>query len=296
MITRRKFLRAGALFLPAAAMGQIAVPNRRVFVNPACSGTNFTAADFEPWRYNSGCGWNGLPLITSVTGEVPQFKTRQMQNCNRPCLSTIGYSWERKLIIGNDWSQIRIGWLIQSDATAGTFIYNLRLGMINNLKAWNTAGCNFIGMQLGGGSNWTYSVGEYVTSGANEVFGSTNVSTANSSAQQLLGATNVATADSFHRNLGYVELTKGSPNYTVECYVVRAASEAKQDMTEKDLDYGLGLASGGAMSISGIGLAYGASTMAFSETNGNLDTVIAYFDATGTSPTNLFAVAAKKIS
>lgn len=295
MITRRKFLRAGALFIPAAAVGQ-GIPNRRVFTNPSDVVNNFTAADFLPWRLNAGVGWDGLPVIFSFTGNAPWFVQRTTAFFNRPCLNAIGYSWGRKLALGNNWSQIRLGFLYQSDSAAGGFIYNLRFGMINALKGWNTAGCNFIGVQLGGGSNWGYSANQYVVSGANEVFGSTNISTANVSAQQLLGAANVMTADSGHRSLTYVELTKGTPNYTVQIYTVRAAGEAVQDMNEQDLHYGLGLASGADMGISGRALVYGTSTMAFSETNGNLDTVMAYFDATGSKATNLMAIGVRKIA
>lgn len=301
---RRKFLKAGLLWLPSVALGQSV--NAIKWRQPETGqGQNWIAADFFSFSTNNGIGWSEDGTFETVSGNSASPSKNLTTNEETAAGYLFGQQsrWKRQLQILNNWTQIRIGLISWVTAAAGITDYGILCGMVNHSHfAFDGSSSNFVGSFHGtGGGAWTFNANagnSFILAASSDSYACTNISGVNNFV--TYGAAtgpNFMTSASQHRNLQFTEITKGTPNYTVASWAVRNAGDAIQDMTLADLNTGLGLASGADMTISGRTLTLKSTTLAMSEAAGNLDSVnISLGGATAGFPSTLFAVAVRKIA
>lgn len=310
MISRRKFLRAGALFLPAAAIGQV-VPNRKLFVYPgnsyglaSANMNNFSAVDLLRFGVWGGSGWNG-PAVLSNT---PTYENRVIGdgagNSGSSVLAYVGstgstFQWGRKPTFGANWTQLRIAWLTSVDCTAASFAGgNLLCGVTNNYKDWGVSSSNFVGYMAGGGAAWSRisnSGHDFYTSGTSDRYAVTNINGTFGNVSYGAGSPpDCYASNAFRRTINMVDITKGSPNYTVDSWSMES-NGVNADYNEFWLNQLLGVAAATSLVIGSTTVQYGGSaSIAFTETN-PVDTIKFFGQATGANPV-LYAVGIRKIS
>ncbi len=217
----------------------------------------------------------------------------------------------RPLSIGNNWSKLRLGLMLalSPNGTSSLTGCSLVVGVCSAATPFNTTGGyaaastgNFIGVDIvtdGGGAGpgtLSYNAGA----------GNPYYSTLYSGARRRVGTTDtfVAAANSTHavtqntgtlqrRTLLYVEITKGSPNYTVKYYAANGAL-AMQDFSERDFLDGLEQAGTPVVNTQTM-FASSAMAVACDETAGVFDTVNLFWNRT-TYPLELYALAAFRIA
>ena len=213
--------------------------------------------------------------------------------------------WVRPLSMGNNWSHIRIGllWAVTGSSTIGTS-NGFAIGVCSGTThPFNDPACtNFVGIYNNGGlffnSNapnnyWTLT--SSMGHGATKV-GSTLALTA-SNMPDSVGMMLPAVGGTNRRGLLYVDIIKGSPNYTIwwEQYT-NSGSNPTVDFTVANLKSGL-TQTVGSITVAGVIFndGNGAQTIACSESPGIFDTIDIYSNFAG-NPMQIYEVAIQKIS
>lgn len=310
MKSRRTFLRSltSGLFLPAA-YGQVLINNNSWREPSSGQGKNWDAVDFFTSNSIRGYGWQGDPIFQTSSGNPPTHVT----NVSTFEGDTPGYligqlsRYIRKLSIGNNWTKIRLVSLYSVLATSAPADYGVLLAVANfpNVlfvgSTQNGVGC-FHGT---GGSGWTYSGGSgaYILSGSSDSYAMTDINGVSNfiSYGAPTAGVNVMTAQTGHKNMQVLDITKGSPNYTVDSYAIRAAGNANYDFTFKNLNDALVATGGADMGFSGPNgsstLTFKTTTIAMSESAGALNAAYCSFGGgTAGFPSYLYAIAVKKLA
>lgn len=227
-------------------------------------------------------------------------------------LSLAGEEYLRKLSIGNNWSVLRIGamWAVTPDGTNNLATCALQLGVCTADATFaNTAGfsaastTNYIGELLsdsgGAGSPGTLT---YTANSGNPYFTSTF---AGAIRRVATTTTNNVPASTSHiipsntgstqrRGLMYIDITKGSPNYTTKPYFTTAAQGGSRDFSYAH--FLSGLETSGTPVCDAVTLTTAtAATIACSESAGNFDTVSVWWNR-ASFPLHLYALAVRRVS
>lgn len=211
--------------------------------------------------------------------------------------------WVRTLAIGSDWTRLRLGMLaaLTPDGTNNLngcrLVWGLCSGKTNPFGDVNTT--NFLGMNFGSSvssDTLTYvdNGGEpYLWSGRSilrRVNGVTSITGGNGLEFHRI-ATNTGTTQ--RRGIHFVEITKGSPNFTVRYWGSSAAEVAKDYTPAHLMD---GLEQDGSIMVNGEDLGAGiAVTMAFDEVAGALDSVDLFWNKSA-FPIELYAMGVHRFS
>ncbi|MBI5388202.1 MAG: hypothetical protein HZA90_26355 [Verrucomicrobia bacterium] len=221
--------------------------------------------------------------------------------------------WVRKLGIGSDWTKLRLGLLVAltPDGTSNLIGCTFVLGLCSAGEPFsNTVGfarhtpgnpANFLGadFSLDGSSapaplTYNAGAGNPYLSGVfwgvrHRAAGTDYCGTVNSTNQSL--ATNNGTLP--RRSPLYLDITKGSPDFTLKAFTPTAA-QAVMDFTPAHfLD---GLEQPGTPVLNGQTLTAGSTTTRpFSEAGGALDTVNVFWNKSA-FPLEVFAVAAYRVA
>lgn len=191
------------------------------------------------------------------------------------CLTLDNREYARKMLIGSDWNRIRIGALVSltpngtSNLSAIKFVMGACSGITNPFSAGSTT--NFIGASIGADDPASGNTFSYNAGSGNPYFTSSSTT---GKAVKRVGATNTLSASRFNSNSCYlpsnsgsvqrrwpvfVEITKGSPNYTVKLLSPSSAADMSTDvspssfasllMTSGDLSNFWNTASGNAQTV-----------------------------------------------
>lgn len=259
---------------------------------PVCGASTFDAADYMNNSLSKGCGWAGAAVVTA--GAFSQFNY-QNQNGIWQLGNNPSMDWRRQTNLGNNWNRLRIAILYTVDTAVGPAALNIDVGVQTALKTLVQANGNFVGQQYGGGVGWSYTVdgaGDYIQPGATDRYAITFVNTVPNSVSY--GSNGVMQVRStLHRTLLVTDIVKGSPNYTVRAYRPALIADSQRDFTFADLVTAMQAAENANMTISGKTLNVFSQAIAYSETNGNADTIEVFM---GNSSVYLIAVAVKKLA
>lgn len=239
---------------------------------------------------------------------MAQFITTTFAGGNDVALQMGNEEWVRTLAIGSTWNHIRIGILYQIVGTAtistgSGFAVGMCSGHTNPFN--NAATTNFVGIEC------ITSLGFQANSGNPYYqFASTNifackkvVSTITTAATNLADSTDMgvptAVGSTLRRGLLYVDITKGSPNYTIGIMAAQSmgsTSVGSHDFTVAELLSGL-TPTFGSMTIGGFlfSVGNGAQALACDETAGGFDTVDVYSNEANNAM-NLYEVAVQKLA
>jgi hypothetical protein len=265
---------------------------------PVCGLTTFDSADYFNNSLSKGCGWTGA----GVTSGAPAFS--QFNYLNESNIWQLGgnnnWAWMRTSTVGTAWNRIRVGMMYTEDDTTSANIpaLNIYVGMNHNAQSPFAAGGNFIGMQYGGGVAWSYTIdpsGNYIQPGAADryavkiVAGVSGVSSFGSNGVMQVRST-------LHRTIVFVDIIKGSPNYTVRVYRESAIADTYRDYTFADFVTGMQAAENVNMTISGKTLTVFTTTLAFDETGGALDGVYALLTGSANAIGYISAIAVRKLA
>ncbi len=243
---------------------------------------------------------------------MSQFITRTFGAGNDIALQLGSEEWVRKLAISNAWNQIRIGVLVAinpltgSPSTAPSLGSGLAIGMCSGLtNPYGAASTtNAIGISFGlFGSGWSYAPNSgnpvFAMNGGNYEYSRVGAST---SATTLGGGYNtivpvVGQGTVMRRDIIIVDITKGSPNYTLFLYNTASNSgppASQIDYTPTDLKQAV--LQPGTPSVQGFPMdAHGSFLLAASESPGILDTVNVY-STLNAFPLELYEVAIEKMA
>jgi len=218
-------------------------------------------------------------------------------------LSLANEEFVRTLAIGTNWTKLRLGMLmaLNPDGTnnlSGTnLLFGLCSGKTNPYGSANTT--NFLGMKFG--ADISSDLLTYVANSGNPYYWSgrgvikKTVATPTVAGANTLEFHRIATNTGSlqRRSLHFVEITKGSPNFTVVHWNLSATGVAK-DFTPAHLLEGLEQA--GSITVNGEALGAGNSTaIAFTEAAGSLDSVDVYWNRAA-FPLEVHALAAYRFS
>lgn len=221
-------------------------------------------------------------------------------------LSLANEEYVRTLAVGTNWTKLRLGMLIAltPDGTnnlGGTnLVFGLCAGKTNPYGAASTT--NFLGMKFGSDPNPPYTdLLTYVANSGNPYLWSgrgalrktgTAISITGGNAVEFHRiATNTGTVQ--RKSLHFVEITKGTPNFTVVFWSLSATGVAKDFSPAHLLQ---GLEQGGSITVNGESLGVGTSiSVAFSEAAGALDSVDLYWNR-ASFPLEVHALAAYRFS
>ncbi|MBI1178460.1 hypothetical protein GC207_13580 [bacterium] len=218
-------------------------------------------------------------------------------------LSLANEEWVRTLAIGSNWTKLRVGVLLAltPDGTnnlAGTnLLFGLCAGKTNPFGAATTT--NFLGMKFGANASsdpLTYvanSGNPYYWSGRGVIkkVGATVTSSDGNGLEWHRIATNTGTLQ--RRSLQFLEITKGSPNFSVTFWNLTATGVAKDFTPAHLLD---GLEQAGSITVNGEALGTGlANSVAFNETAGALDSVNLFWNKSA-FPLEVHAIAAYRLA
>lgn len=182
----------------------------------------------------------------------------------------------RQLAIGNNWQRIRIGALIAIGSSSAIVGLDFTVGVCTypyGPLAWNCS--NYVGM---GGTSWDGSTAVTYTAGAAPYMllfqvprtrvGIVSATTGGSGNYYV--ATNTGTPQ--RRSIWIVDITKGSPNYTVTGSGSFSAAQAQLDYSYANLLEAVSQPLS-PPAVAGVALTVGVSstTLAASETPGILD-------------------------
>jgi len=218
----------------------------------------------------------------------------------------------RPLSIGNNWNKLRLGAMVAltPNGTSNLVGCSLVLGVCSAATPFeNTGGYaaastgNFIGADFipdnggtSGPGNFIYNAGtgkpffNGVFAGARRRVGTTNTFGGPDNLVQCLAANNGSLQ---RRSLFYVEITKGSPNYTVKLIFHNSAQAELDFTTAHFLD---GLEQPGTPAINGVTMGAGSAlALACSEVAGVFDTVNLFWNKSA-FPLEVYALAAFRMS
>jgi hypothetical protein len=187
-------------------------------------------------------------------------------------------SWARPITLPSTWSKVRIGirvhWAPSVSPGAGTnFVLGLGSGITNIIGDYSTT--NFVGVSSNG--SYTISSGQwqnFVNNAVTKVGTAYTVGTAIDNANiKFLPVNAAATAD---RAVIFVEITKGSPNYTLDVLMGNAVFDVSAATFLTQVQQAVPAFGGGGYSYG----SNGAKTIAFSESNGVLNSVQCWWNTT----------------
>ncbi len=218
----------------------------------------------------------------------------------------------RPLSIGNNWSKLRLGLMLAlpPNGTSNLTGCSLVVGVCSAASPFNTTGGyaaastrNFVGVDVATDGSGGAALG---TLSYNAGSGNPYYSTTYSGARRRVGTTDtfVAATTLTHavaqntgtlqrRTLLYVEIAKGSPNYTVKYYAANGTL-AMLDFAERDLLDGLEQAGTPVVNTQTM-FASSAMAVACDETAGVFDTVNLFWNRT-TYPLEVYALAAFRMA
>ena len=228
----------------------------------------------------------------------------------KKCLSISNGEYKRGLSIGNNWTKLRIGMLVAqnpngtSNLTSGTrFILGMCSGQTygfgGGANTVNAVGVNFTGRSFSS-NNWNFT---YIMTGVGACYeGSggtgfyTKVGAIITDFGGDAGARVVvpATTGSLQRRYAlYVQVEKGSPNYTVYSVTTPVSIAASSDYSVSDFESGLQAATL-PVTINGYTLDVVSASVTASEVAGVFDTVNFYTNFT--EATEIYEVGAYKVA
>jgi len=229
-------------------------------------------------------------------------------------LRIAGEEYLRKLSIGNSWTSIRIGVMcaMTPDGTNNLSACQFFVGMCSADGTFaNTAGLTAASTTNSIGYDFFYrstnEAATYATSSSLVYYVPANNG---GSAYRRVATTVTTTGNNTTHNIGivsntgatqrrsphYIDITKGSPNYTLQRW--GASSAVGANMTR---DFSLAHFLGGFDTATPVldGVTFvnteGSLALAASEAAGNLDTVSVYWNRTG-FPMDIYAIAVKRLS
>jgi hypothetical protein len=235
---------------------------------------------------------------------MAQFITTTFAGGNDIALQLGNEEWVRQLAIGSTWSYIRIGILFQLTGTANTSSGGFSIGVCSGTSApfGNTSCQNFVGIEIIAGLNWTANAPfPYYSLTASNAFAckkiGSSITTYGSNLADSVGMCFPTSSGTARRGLIYVDITKGSPNYTVGM-MMTTNTYASHDYTVAELLSGMTPPFSNTFSVGGTVLLYGngaVTTVATDETLGGFDTVDIYSNELN-NPFNIFEVAVEKLA
>jgi hypothetical protein len=225
-------------------------------------------------------------------------------------LTLAAEDYVRTLLIGNSWTTIRLGiqFALTANGTGGISGACLALGMCsgktNPVGAATTT--NFIGSNFFNFAGSLTANLSYVANAGNPLYqyanggnifkrvGSTNTFANGSNAPEWDIAQNAGTLQ--RRSAVYVDVTKGSPNYTVRTWFQDTTAKANVDYSFSHFMAGLQGTINIAPVLNGTTWGNGGSaSLAMSEAAGILDTVDCFWNKV-TQPLELYAIGAFQLA
>lgn len=220
----------------------------------------------------------------------------------QPYLALANEEWVRPLGIGTAWTKIRIGILAAvrpngtSNFTNAAFVFGVCSGQANPYAAASTT--NFAGIAMAGSAavtgTWTYTgvTNPYYVSGQVPLVrvGSSNTLGTGTSPSTALATT---TGPIQRKHVFYLDIQKGSPNYTFSWCATQAAS-TDTNFTLANLIYGCEQTTF-APTIGGVGLAAGinGATVAASESAGSFDSLNIFWNQ-ASFPFEIYGIAVSR--
>lgn len=217
-------------------------------------------------------------------------------------LSLANEEWVRTLAIGSNWTKLRIGLLMTvtpddvNNLNGVQLVFGLCSGKTNPYGAASTT--NFLGAKLGGttgGDLWTYKANS-----GNPYFGTERIFikktaatvTGLSSAAGEVHRVTANTGTLQRRGVQFLDIAKGTPNFTVTQWAITLGSMAKDFTPAQLLD---GLEQSGNISINGETMNPMPLAIPFDETAGALDTVDVFWNKSA-FPIEVHAVGAYRLA
>lgn len=187
----------------------------------------------------------------------------------------------RRPVILNNWTVLRIGMRVTFPSTGnivGTPGFHLGIGSGTTAGIGDASTTNFIGLATIG-ATWTRNAGPPAWSTGITVKIRKKVAAV---VTDSAGGTVTWTPSMDQATLGIliVEITKGSPNYSVLVAGAASQASAQTAATQAQLIQMLELAAGGMSNVSSViaGYTVGSQSLAMSEVAGNLDCIQYYWD------------------
>jgi hypothetical protein len=212
-------------------------------------------------------------------------------------LTLANEEYARVLDIGNNWTSLRVGVMLAftPDGTNNLLSCTFALGVCSGLSAtFGGSTSNFIGA-LVNNTTITYAAGPPPYFAV-----PTAIATKVNTTISATGATNrnhtTNTGSPQRRALLYVQLTKGSPNYTVDVIGIQTASALaiQLDYSYDRFIYGMEQPPS-SVTLNGYALLYGTAATAFSESAGPLNTFNLFWNKL-LFPVEIYAVAAYRFA
>lgn len=204
--------------------------------------------------------------------------------------------WVRELTIGNSWTKIRLA-ILASIVPSGTgdivpkFVLGMCSGSSNPFGAATTT--NFVGAGFVHNLTLTYGAGSGNPSfvSANSTGFISRVNTTVNYGGGLSGNFFTTTGTLARRTPLIVDITKGSPNYTIKTYT---PATVDTDVSYAEFVSAVEAASD-PTAVGSLGMQSVSNPMAASESPGNLDHVDLFWSLAAT-PLRVYAILAKKLS
>lgn len=212
--------------------------------------------------------------------------------------------WVRQMVISNNWNHIRIGLLYQVTGTANTTNAgtNFAVGICSGTGApfGVLTTTNFVGIECVNVLGWVANAGQpYYSYASSNLFACKkvggSVTTAATNLADSVGLYVPTIAGAARRGLLYVDITKGTPNYTIGISAPPNTSAAS-DWTVPFLVSGM-TQTFGSIVVNSVSMSTGngAQTLACDETAGIFDTVDIYSNLLS-NPFEIQEVAIEKLA
>jgi hypothetical protein len=213
--------------------------------------------------------------------------------------------WVRTLAIGSSWNYIRIGVLmcITGSASTSSGSPGLAIGMCSGTSLpFNNASCqNFVGVQFPGSYSYTGGASPYFSFGSGNGFACKKLGSSITNAATNLpdgmgmGVNGVGATPK--RGIVFVDIIKGSPNYTIGLMMTLGGTYSGVDFTVANLIYGMTQPFANNWTCGGGQIYYGngSQTLACDEAAGGFDTVDIYINQLN-NPVNIYEIAVEKLA
>jgi hypothetical protein len=234
---------------------------------------------------------------------MAQFITTTFSGGNDIALQLGQEEWVRTLAIGSSWNYIRIGVLVQMTGTATTSGTSFAIGMCaGTALPFGNASCqNFVGVNFPG--NFGYFANApypYWGLGNTNAFAckklGSSITSAATNLPDSIGMSFQTAGGTARRGILFVDIIKGSPNYTIGL-MASSTAYANVDFTVANLLYGMTQPFANNWTCGGGQIYYGnnAQTLACDETAGGFDTVDIYCNCLN-NPFNIYEIAVEKLA
>lgn len=234
---------------------------------------------------------------------MAQFITTAFSGGNDVALQLGNEEWVRTLAIGSNWNHVRIGVLVQMVGSASTTGTNWAIGLCSGTgnPFGSASTTNFVGVEFV--NNFTYTSNApypYWNFGSTNVLAckklSSSITTAATNLADGIGMIVVTDGGTARRGILLIDITKGSPNYTIG-FMGTISTYAAQDFTPALLLTAMTqpFANNWTLGSAQIYNGNGAQTLACDETAGGFDTVDFYCNNLN-FPMNIYAIAVEKLA